>query len=51
MRNPTKSEVLAIIDTYEGMLAHCNDGEGSDRILAELTKWENVLAEMETAGR
>lgn len=40
---PTRSEVLAIIDTYEGMLRL----NWCPKLLAERTKWCAVLARME----
>ena len=36
-----------IIDTYEGMLSFCNDGEGSDSILAYLDKAQAEKARLE----
>lgn len=33
-----------VIDTYEGMIAQCNNGEGADHLFASLDKWEGELA-------
>lgn len=43
MHNVTRTEVLAIIDTYEGMLRI----RWCERLLAERTKWCAVLAKIE----
>jgi hypothetical protein len=37
---PTAFEIDAILDTYEGMLSFCNDGEGADHIIAQIAFWE-----------
>jgi hypothetical protein len=42
MRNITRNEVLAIIDTYEGMLR----SKWCPELLAARTKWCAVLASM-----
>lgn len=36
-----------IIDTYEGMLSYCNDGEGADSILVYLDKAQAEKARLE----
>ena len=36
-----------IIDTYEGMLSYCNDGEGADSILVHLDKAQAEKARLE----
>ena len=47
MQPTTKNEILAIISTYEGLLAQCNDGVGSEPYTAALDKWEAELAKLE----
>lgn len=44
----TKSEVLAIIDTYEGMIRlEWSAGRRAESLLAERGKWVAALAQME----
>lgn len=40
----TRTELLAIIDTYEGMLSLCNNGEGADHLLVYLDRAKAALA-------
>lgn len=43
----TRTELLAIIDTYEGMLSMCNNGEGADHLLVYLDRARARLAALD----
>lgn len=38
MNTMTLSELAAVIDTYEGMLAMCNNGDGADHLFLALDR-------------
>ena len=46
MKTATKNELLAIISTYEGLIAQCNDGEGADLFFDKLEEAQALLAAM-----
>jgi hypothetical protein len=47
---PTRTEILAILETYEGMVAQCNNGEGCDHLWPYIAKWEAALAALDEAA-
>lgn len=49
MKTATKTELLAIISTYEGLVAQCNDGEGADIYLDKIEEAQALLAAMGAA--
>ena len=41
------ANLVRIIDTYEGMLSYCNNGEGADHLFASLDKAQAEKARLE----